>query len=89
MACSATPDFRLNFKIAREINDEWALGFEHYADFGRINKIPNSSQQDHVFYLVADFERKDFGVNFGIGRGLTNASDDWVVKAIVSIPLKW
>jgi hypothetical protein len=23
-----------------------------------------------------------------VGRGLTNASDDWVVKAIVSIPLK-
>jgi hypothetical protein len=41
-----------------------------------------------VLYFVVDFERKGFGVNFGIGRGLTNASDDWVIKAIVSIPLK-
>lgn len=85
---SSTPDFNLNFKVAREINDEWALGFEHYAGFGRLNKMLNSSQQDQVFYLVVDFERKGFGVNFGVGRGLTNASDDWVVKAIVSIPLK-
>lgn len=86
---SSTPEFDLNFKVAREINDEWALGFEHYAGFGPINNMYSSSQQDHVFYLVADFERKGFGVNFGVGRGLTNASDDWVVKAIISIPLKW
>jgi len=86
---SSTPDLDLNFKIAREINDEWALGFEHYAGFGRLNDMSGSSQQDHVFYLVADFERKGFGVNFGIGRGLTDASDDWVVKAIISIPLTW
>lgn len=86
---SSTPDLDLNFKVAREINGEWALGFEHYAGFGRINKMSNSSQQDHVLYFVADFERKGFGVNFGIGRGLTNASDDWVVKSIISIPLKW
>lgn len=86
---SSTPDLDLNFKVAREINDEWSVGIEHYAGFGRINKMPNSSQQDQVFYFVVDYERKGFGVNFGIGRGLTNASDDWVVKAIVSLPLKW
>jgi hypothetical protein len=86
---SSTPDLDLNFKVAREVNEEWAFGFEHYAGFGRLNKMSNSSQQDHVFYLVADFERKGFGVNFGIGRGLTNASDQWVVKAIISIPLIW
>ena len=51
--------------------------------------MSNSSQQDRVFYLVTDFERKGFGVNFGIGRGLTSASDHWVVKTIISIPLKW
>jgi hypothetical protein len=86
---SSTPAFDLNLKIGREINEEWAIGFEHYAGFGRINNMLNSSQQDQVLYFAADFERKGFGVNFGIGKGLTNASDDWVVKAIVSIPLKW
>ena len=51
------------------------------------NKMPNSSQQDQVLYFATDFERKGFGVNFGIGKGLTNVSDDWVVKAIVGFPL--
>lgn len=86
---SATPDLDLTFKVAREINDEWAIGFEHYAGFGRINKMANSSQQDQVLYFVTDFEHKGFGVNFGIGRGLTNSSDEWVIKTIISIPLKW
>lgn len=86
---SSTPELDLNFKVGREINDDWAVGFEHYAGFGRINKMPNSSQQDQVFYFVTDFEHKGFGVNFGIGKGLTHASDTWVIKAIVSIPLKW
>ena len=86
---SSTPDLDVNFKVARQINDEWALGFEHYAGFGRINNIPGSEQQDHVFYFAVDFERKEFGANVGIGRGLTSASDNWVVKAILSIPMKW
>ncbi len=86
---SSTPELDLNLKIGREINNEWMIGFEHYAGFGRINRMPNSSQQDQVLYFVTDFERKGYSVNFGIGKGLTNASDDWVVKAIVGIPLNW
>lgn len=86
---SSTPDLTVNFKIAREINGEWSFGIEHYAGFGRINKLAGAAQQDRVFYLVTDYERKGFGVNFGIGRGLSDAADDWVVKAILSIPMRW
>ena len=86
---SSTPDLTINFKVAREFNDEWSFGIEHYAGLGRISRIADSSEQDHVFYLVADFERKGYGVNFGIGRGLTNSSDERVIKAILSFPTKW
>jgi hypothetical protein len=85
---SSTPDLTLNFKIGREFSSEWSFGIETYSGLGKINDMASSSQQDHVFYLVADFERKGFGVNFGVGRGLTDASDDWVVKAILSIPMQ-
>jgi hypothetical protein len=86
---SSTPDFTLDFKISRRFNDEWSFGIETYSGFGPINNMASWSQQDQVFYVVADFERKDFGVNFGIGRGLTDASDDRVVKAILSLPMHW
>jgi hypothetical protein len=29
---------------------------------------------------------KGFDLNFGIGRGLKNAEDQWIIKAIVAIP---
>jgi hypothetical protein len=32
---------------------------------------------------VTDFKLGDFGVNFGVGHGLTPASDRWVIKTIV------
>ena len=84
---SSTPDLDLNLKIAREIQSGWSIGVEHYAGLGRINNTLSPSQQDQVFYVATDYERKGFGLNFGIGKGLTNVSDDWVVKAIVGFPL--
>lgn len=83
---SSTPDIDLNVKVARELNSDWSVGFEHYAGFGRINDTLSSSQQDQMLYLAVDYERKGFGVNFGVGKGLTSASDDTVVKAIISFP---
>jgi len=83
---SGTPDIDLNTKVARELNDDWAFGFEHYAGFGRINNTLSPSQQDQMLYLVVDYERRGFGVNFGVGKGLNNASDETVVKAIISFP---
>jgi len=85
---SSTPDLTVNVKIARELDGEWSFGLEHYAGFGRINNLAGAAQQDRVLYLVTDFERKGFGVNFGVGRGLSASADDWVVKAILSIPLR-
>jgi hypothetical protein len=34
-------------------------------------------------FAVTDFKIGDFGVNFGVGYGLTPASDRWVIKTIV------
>jgi hypothetical protein len=34
-------------------------------------------------FAVTDFKLGDFGVNFGVGYGLTPASDRWVIKSIV------
>jgi formate/nitrite transporter FocA (FNT family) len=42
-----------------------------------------------VANVTEALKKEGFGVNFGVGRGLTNASDHWVVKTIISIPLKW
>ena len=34
-----------------------------------------------------DVDMKPLVFNFGVGRGLTEASDKWTVKAIIEVPL--
>jgi hypothetical protein len=72
--------FEPSLKVARNIGGENALGFEYYADFGRLSDFAPTKEQSHNLYLVLDTKR----VNFGVGYGFTGASDRWTVKAIVS-----
>ena len=85
---SREPSFAPALKVARAVGEGVQVGFEHYADLGGIHHIPAFNQQDHVFYGVVDIERKAYDLNFGIGRGVTSASEKWVVKMIIGIPFK-
>jgi hypothetical protein len=85
---SREPSLAPAIKVARKVGEGVHLGFEHYADLGGIHHIPAFNQQDHTFYGVVDIETKNFDVNFGIGRGVTSASEKWVAKLIVGIPFK-
>ena len=72
--------FEPAFKVARTLKRDTALGIEYYADLGRLSHFAPRSEQSHILYAVIDTAR----VNFGIGYGLTDASDRWTVKAIFS-----
>src|SRR5437660_136302 len=67
-------------KISRAFSRGTALGAEYYAELGRLSHFAPRAEQSHILYAVIDTER----VNFGIGRGLTDASDRWTIKAIFS-----
>ncbi|HEX9465917.1 MAG TPA: hypothetical protein VGB82_25230 [Alphaproteobacteria bacterium] len=69
-------------RLAYILSDAWAVGFENYSDFGRVDRIQRSQQQQ-ILYLVTDYTGEPVDVNFGIGRGYTSASDNWVVKMIL------
>jgi len=68
------------FKIARSVGGGYALGAEYYAELGRLSHFAPGSEQSHILYFVLDTQT----VNFGVGRGLSGASDRWTVKAIFS-----
>jgi hypothetical protein len=68
------------FKVARNVAGRTALGFEYYADLGRLSRFAPRDEQSHTLYFVVDTPR----INFGIGRGLGGAADPWTVKAIIS-----
>jgi len=62
----------------------WAFGLEHYADFGPLRDFLPRDQQQQELYAVADWTRQSFDVDFGVGHGFTDASNDWTVKFILS-----
>ena len=76
-------DFTPAARVARKFGDDLFAGFEYYADFGEIGNFKKLSDQSHTLFAVTDFKAGDFDVNFGIGYGLTPASDRLVVKTII------
>jgi hypothetical protein len=76
-------DFTPAARVARKFGDDLFAGLEYYADFGEIGNFKKLSEQSHTLFAVTDFKVGDFGVNFGVGYGLTPASDRLVVKTII------
>jgi hypothetical protein len=70
-------------RLARKLGPDLFVGLEYYADFGQIGDFGKLDDQQHTLFAVTDFKLGVFDVNFGVGYGLTPASDRWVVKTIV------
>lgn len=77
-------DFTPAARVARKLDADLYAGLEYYADLGAIGNLKSLSGQQHTLFAVTDFKLGDFGVNFGLGVGLTPASDRFVVKTIIA-----
>jgi hypothetical protein len=77
-----SPEVTLAWKAAHRIAEGISLGGEYYDGIGTLGERLSRDRQERTLYLVADIERKSWSVNFGIGHGLTPATDNWTVKAI-------
>jgi hypothetical protein len=60
-----------------------AFALEEYADFGPLKHFKPIDQQSHTLFAVIDYGGASHGVEFGLGRGLTQASDTWVIKLML------
>ncbi len=76
-------DFAPAARVAHKFGQDLYAGFEYYADFGKIGDFLPLEQQQHTLFAVTDFKLGVFDVDFGVGYGLTPASDRWVVKTII------
>jgi hypothetical protein len=75
-------DFAPAARLARKLGPDLFAGLEYYADFGEIGHFGSLADQQHTLFAVTDFKVGVFDVDFGIGYGLTPASDRFVVKTI-------
>ena len=85
---SWNPTFVPSVKLVKEVTKGISLGAEYYSGMGKISSILPWNQQDNRIYGVIDFDMHPFVFNFGVGRGITDASDKLTVKAIIDVPLQ-
>lgn len=85
---SREPNFEPALKVTRKVSEGLQAGLEYYGEYGPLHHTLPANERAHYLYGVVDIEKKDFDINFGIGHGFDNASDQWVAKAIIAFPFK-
>ena len=70
-------------RLARKLDKDLFVGIEYYSDMGPIGSFPKLADQQHNLFAVTDFKLGVLDVNFGVGYGLTPASDRWIIKTIL------
>jgi hypothetical protein len=76
-------DFAPAARIACGLSDRLAVALEHYADFGPVEHFAAHSDRAQTLYAVLDYGGSGNGIEFGVGRGWTRASDSVVVKLML------
>lgn len=77
-------DFAPETRLAYNVSETWAVAAEEYDDFGPLRRFHAASDQGHQLYAVVDRASKTLDVEFGVGFGLTAASDTLTLKLLVS-----
>jgi hypothetical protein len=84
---AAPATIELASKLGYAISGMTTVGLESYNALGEARRLGNVGQQPHTTYAVLDTSVKGWDLNLGIGRGNRQASDRWVLKAIIGVPL--
>ena len=85
---SHAPKFEPALKVARKTSEGVQVGLEYYGEFGPAHHLLSAAERANYLYAVVDLEAKGYDINFGVGHGTENASDQWVTKAIIAFPFK-
>jgi hypothetical protein len=71
-------------RIAYNFSSLWAVAVEHYADYGQLRHLQDVNGQLQELFAVIDYNGEPINVEFGIGHGFTAASDDLVMKLMLT-----
>ena len=76
-------DFAPAIRVAYNVSDMWAVAAEEYADYGPLHGFVPRGDQAHQLYAVVDRTSKFLDAEFGVGFGLTDASDRLTLKLML------
>ena len=81
--------FEPNLKASYTIH-KVALGIESYGDLGMLNDVPNCrSKVMHCFFTADLYIDPRWEINLSPGFGLTENTDDFVFKILISRRINW
>ena len=81
-------EFVPSMRVAFNVAPKWQAAVEEYADYGRFNDFLPRAEQSHQIYAVVDHSGKTWDFEFGVGFGLTDASDKLTFKMILARDLR-
>lgn len=81
-------DFAPASRVAYNFSPRWAAAVEEYDDFGPVHDFYPADQRMHQVFGVFDYSGSSISVEGGVGVGRTQATDDLVIKLILSKDLK-
>lgn len=76
-------DFAPAVRAACNVSGRLAFALEEYADLGPVGHLRSGSDQQHTLFAVLDYGSSSNGIEFGVGKGLTRASDSTVLKLML------
>jgi hypothetical protein len=75
----------IDTKVAYQVRDGLDVGFESYNEIGPLRRLGRLGTLGQTVYAVVDADVGKVALNAGVGRGLTGASDRWILKLIVGL----
>jgi hypothetical protein len=76
-------DFVPAVRLARKLGEDFYIGAEYYADYGKISNFLPLQQQQQLLFAVTDFKAGVFDIDLGLGFGMTSGSDRLIGKIII------
>ena len=83
---SHQPRFEPALKITHRVANEMNAVLEYYCEYVELTALRAADQLVHTVYAVVDAEIDGVDMNFGIGHGVANTSDQWVLKGVAAFP---
>jgi len=81
---SAGYEFSPNIKFSYDVTKKVAMGLEYYGAYGPVTGFDPLRDQQQQFVPAVDVDfGKNWEFNFGVGVGVTGATDHLLVKAIL------
>jgi hypothetical protein len=82
--------FEPNVKVGYDFSKVVNAGIEYYGAMGKIGDFAPKNSQEHMFFAAADLDvSPDWEINFGMGVGVTPATDHLIFKTIIGRRVTW